>query len=86
MTTAIKAQIQQESIPGIALKDLDQVTRKTVPLGPTGRILHKATLPKIGDVPIYLIHKTNAGVSQKEETKSMSQIKERDETTENKVN
>ena len=50
MTATIKVQIQQvfeHEHKGIPLKRPAQVIRETAPLGPTGHLLHKATLPRL---------------------------------------
>ena len=54
--TEIKAQLQQEGVHNSYLEEvvhlafLAQMTRQAVPVGPTGHLLHKATLPIPGDV------------------------------------
>lgn len=37
------------------MDNIAQMNRETTPLGPTGHILHKVTLPRLGTYQIHLI-------------------------------
>ena len=61
-----------------------QVTREAVPLGHTGHLIHKATLPSLGvkaDGPNA--HKESAQIGKQ---RNKSQMKEQENTTEKEFN
>ena len=64
------------------------MTREAVPLGSTGHLLHRATLPRPGDLAVLpSTWKQTQGVSKNEKTKkSMSQRKEQDKIPEKEQN
>ena len=58
---------------GAPLEHLVQVTRQMVPWGPTGHLLHKATLPRLGDIadlPTTKKHRQRQSKWQNKETHS----------------
>ncbi|KAF6104159.1 hypothetical protein HJG60_011177 [Phyllostomus discolor] len=71
----------------ILLDHLAQVVMDIVPLGPTGHLLNKATLPRLGDITIYLIHRNkHKEVAKMERQRNMPQIKKQEKSPEKELN
>lgn len=88
--TGIEAQLQQVSTHNPHKKhpeQLAQVTSKTTPLGSTEHLLHKATLPRLGDItdPTNMYEPTQ-GAARIRGQKNMYQTKEQEKPLEKELN
>ena len=72
---------------GVHLEHLAWVTREAVPLGPTGHLLYKTTLPRLGniaDLPNIINKHREAAKMMRQ--RNMSQMKEQNRTSEKELN